>query len=135
VYLQPAPCIVEVLEYLKIKNIPVGIISNSAFTGKILEEELKKHGLRKYFKFLISSADYGLKKPHPFLFELAVSKIGIEPDNIWFIGDNIICDVEGSKNAGMIPFHYIGKSKKCEIPKEQTIENWTNLITILNLTY
>ena len=134
IHMEPAPRISETLEYLQKRNIPTGVVSNSAFSGKILEEELEKHGLWKYFKFLISSADYGLRKPHPFLFELAASKMAFLPEDIWFIGNDVQCDVEGSRRAGMIPFHYIGKTGKSELPGEQTIKSWDELISRIELT-
>lgn len=105
-----APKILEVLDFAKHLNVPMGIVSNAAFSGKTLEWELEKQGLRHYFKFVMSSSDYGLRKPHPYLFKLAASKIGAFPNEIWFIGDNIGWDVEGSRNVGMTPFHYIQNS-------------------------
>ena len=134
-HLQPAHSVSEMLEYLNTKNITAGIVSNSTFSGELLEAELEKYGLRKYFKFLIASADYGIRKPHPFIFELAISKMGSPVEDIWSIGDNIECDIKGSQNVGMTAFHYIGKSKKRELTEEQTIKSWEDFIKSIQNTH
>jgi putative hydrolase of the HAD superfamily len=130
----PAPEIYEMLRFIKDYNIPMGIVSNNAFSGKTIEKELKKQGLRDYFEFVISSSDYGVRKPHPYLFQIAASKIGFKPSEIWFIGDDIDCDIKGSKNAGMTPLHYIGKTGKTTLVRNEVIKNWNEMIDILKQT-
>jgi putative hydrolase of the HAD superfamily len=47
------------------------------------------------------SADYSVRKPNPLLFETAAAKLGVAPENIWFVGDQLDLDIEGAKSAGM----------------------------------
>jgi putative hydrolase of the HAD superfamily len=82
----------------------------------------------------MSSSDYGLRKPHPYLFKLAASKISAFPNEIWFIGDNVGWDVEGSRNVGMTPFHYIGKTGNTHVSEAETIRNFDDIIRILKKT-
>ncbi len=128
----PAPKIRETLEFICQMNIPIGIVSNSVFSGKMLENELKRHNLLHYFRFVMASSDYGLRKPHPFLFELAASKLNAATSEVWFVGDTIECDIEGSRKTGMTPFHYIGKIKESPLPQTEVIRNWDELITMLS---
>ena len=126
-----APGIKNVLDYIKELNIPMAVVSNSAFSGKMLEYELEKQGIRKHFEFIMASSDYGLRKPHPYLFELAASKIKAFTNDIWFIGDSIEKDVMGSRNVGMTSFHYIGKKKQTSLPMDEVINCWENFIPLL----
>lgn len=46
------------------------------------------------------------RKPNPMLFELALKKAGLPSRDVWFCGDSIEADVEGSANAGIFPVWY-----------------------------
>jgi len=106
VVMRPEPGIQDFLAELARAGIPVGLVSNTAFRGHVLEWELNQHGLREYFRFAMSSADYGIRKPHPAIFLTAAAKLGIEPKDIWFVGDSVRYDVIGALAAGMQPVWY-----------------------------
>jgi len=97
------PNVVEVLRWLSSRDIPMGVVSNCTFSGPAIEYELRKHGVVEFFRFVISSADYGIRKPHPLIFETAAAKIGANPNDIWFVGDSLQKDVLGSRACGMQP--------------------------------
>ena len=42
------------------------------------------------------------------LMDLALEKAELQPDEVWYIGDQYECDVKGSLNAGLLPVWYIG---------------------------
>lgn len=107
----PAEGIVEVLDFLKINSIKTGILSNTSFSGYLLEEELTKHNLTRYFPFVISSADYGIRKPDPRIFNVAIKKMYLEPVDIWFVGDMLEYDVAGAVQSGLYPVWYNPKGK------------------------
>jgi len=104
--LKPADGIFEVLDTLEKNKIKTGIISNTLFTGTVLEEELSRHNLAHRFSFLISSADYGFRKPHRRIFEVAVRKMNLKPGDIWFVGDKLEYDVKGAFDYGLYPVWY-----------------------------
>lgn len=106
VRMEPEPGIVDVLDHLRAKGLPMGVVSNSAFSGNTLSWELRRHGLDVSFKFLMSSADYGVRKPHPMIFLAAAARLGLEPEDIWFIGDTFEADVVGAAGAGMRAIWY-----------------------------
>lgn len=92
----------DVLEALRLERIPLGIISNSVFSGSALSDQLAELGLREFFDFLISSSDFGRRKPHPSLFEAASRQMGLQPRNVWYLGDRIDTDIAGAHAAGMV---------------------------------
>jgi len=93
---------------LNVKNMGIltGLVSNSILGGKCFEHFLEKWGLLASLDFLMSSADYGFRKPHPQLFKTALAKLGTKPEETWFVGDTLTDDVIGSNNAGMTPVWY-----------------------------
>ena len=74
----PEPGVRLMLGSLESSEVRRAIISNSVFPGFILEEELEKHDLLHFFEFLISSADYGFRKPHSNVFLTALGETWIE---------------------------------------------------------
>lgn len=96
----------EMLQTLHQAGLPMAVLSNSVFTGKTLEKELQKHNIAQYLQFVISSADYGIRKPHPTLFRTAAAKLHTEPQKIWFAGDSLNQDIRGAANTGLTPIWY-----------------------------
>lgn len=130
---RPQEGILEVLEYLRLQKIPLGVVSNSAFSEETLKKDLQKHKMDHFFNFLISSAEYGLRKPHPALFLLAAAKLVKEPEYIWFVGDSLQCDILGSLKVGMVPIWY-NKSEQRRSQEDLRpageIKAWVNFIPL-----
>jgi putative hydrolase of the HAD superfamily len=103
---KPAEGIFELLDVLDASGIKTGIISNSINRGVVLEDELTKHDLAQRFSFVMSSADYGIRKPHRYIFRVAIKKMGLEPSDIWFVGDKPEYDIIGALDAGLYPVWY-----------------------------
>ena len=95
------PDIKRALDFLVDKNIRIAAISNAIFSSSCMKVELAKHNIDKYFEFIISSADYGIRKPGIEIFELALSTLKIKPQSTWYIGDNWEADIIGSTSANM----------------------------------
>jgi putative hydrolase of the HAD superfamily len=104
--MEPQPGIAAVLDSLTTRGIPIGVVSNAMFSADILKWELARHRLDGAFRFVMSSADYGLQKPHLAIFRAAAARLGFQPHEIWFVGDNYDKDVMGASGAGMIPLWY-----------------------------
>ncbi len=118
----------EVEEY----GMPMGVVSNSSFAGPTLEQELEVQGIRSHFRFVISSADYGVRKPDPLIFEVALRRLGMEPGQVWFAGDNVGYDIVGARRAGIFPVAY---NPRNGIPEEAgehaVITAWSQLLSLL----
>ena len=48
----------------------------------------------------------GVKKPDPYIFELALEMAEVNPKNSLMIGDNLEADILGAKAMGMLVLHY-----------------------------
>ncbi len=129
----PEDGIYEVLDTLEMFEIKTGILSNASWSGTFLEEELEKHDLLRRFSFIISSADYGVRKPHPRIFDIAARKMGLQPRDIWFIGDKLQFDIKGAITAGMQPVWYNPRNGNPD-PQYDCLEihHWNEFIEIIN---
>ncbi|MDO5401485.1 MAG: HAD family hydrolase [Eubacteriales bacterium] len=96
----------EFLTYLHHKGIRTGVISNFIFSSSRLLEWLTNLYPNNEFEFVVTSSDYGIRKPNKLLFEVAVSKSRLSPGEIWYVGDKAAVDVAGSQSAGMVPVLY-----------------------------
>lgn len=102
----PTPGMEGLLARLRERRIGSGVISNMGFSGSALRARLEKLFPEHRFDFVLSSADYVLRKPDPHLFELALHKCGHPAREVWFLGDNPEADVIGAANAGLTPVYY-----------------------------
>ncbi len=129
---QPAEGIFEFLDTLEENGIKTGILSNSSFSGAIMVEELAKHNLAHRFSFLISSADYGIRKPRNRIFSLAVKKLNLAPSDVWFIGDKPDYDIKGAIDSGLCPIWYNPRNESGNADYEcLEVKNWYELKEII----
>lgn len=129
---EPEPGIHEVLARLSELSIPLGVVGNSSFSGRCLGIELESQGMMAPFRFVMSSADYGVRKPHPAIFRAAASKLGVAPGEIWFIGDNLEWDVAGARGAGMTAIWYNPKgATEVSATPDATLRSWTDMLDLL----
>lgn len=99
----------EMLDYLDSKGIRTGVISNLCFSGAALKERLNRLLPNNKLEFVLASSEYVFQKPHSMMFEIALQKAGLTPDEVWFCGDNIEADIYGAHNVGMFPVFYEGE--------------------------
>ena len=112
------PCVHELLSCLQQRGIRSGVISNIGWSGAALTRRLNRLLPENHFEFVIASSEYGLRKPDRFLFDLALQKAGLSPDDVWYCGDNLHADVCGAHGAGIFPVLY-----ECAVPDGRTASN------------
>ena len=105
---RPTEGIKDFLEYLKNKGIRTGVISNISYASSVVAERINRLLPENAFEFIITSSNYIFRKPNKRIFDLALEKAGLEPDEVWYIGDQYECDEKGALNACLLPIWYIG---------------------------
>lgn len=135
----PTPGMTELLAILRAQNIGTGVVSNMGFSGTALRLRLDTLFPEHSFRFVMSSADYVLRKPNPRLFALALKKSGCRAEETWFAGDNPGMDIMGAAGAGLTPVYY-DRDLGCayrepfhvqELPPCLRIEDWSELYDFL----
>jgi HAD superfamily hydrolase (TIGR01549 family) len=86
------------LECLKARGVPMGIISNY---GTHLLDLLPKLEIFDYFDFIIVSAIVGAVKPNAKIFQIGIEEAGVSPNQILYVGDNPVDDIEGARKVGI----------------------------------
>lgn len=99
------PGAAEMLKELEKRGIRTGVISNLGWSCEALTDRLKRL-MGHAFEMVLVSSEYGVRKPHPLLFQAALGKAGLEARDVWFCGDQIGADIHGAQGAGMFPVWY-----------------------------
>lgn len=88
-----------VLEDLK-ETYKMGVLSNFPYK-KALLTTLERFNLEQFFEAIVVSAELGVRKPNPRIFEEALRILGIIASDAVFVGDTLKTDIFGAQNAGM----------------------------------
>ena len=83
---------VEVLRTLRRRYV-IGALTNGNANVRRLE-------IGPLFHFAIQAGEVGLSKPEPAMFEEAMRRTGLRPDEIVHVGDHLDADVAGAKRLG-----------------------------------
>lgn len=94
------PDVLGTLNALQSSGIRMGVVSNWDQYLRSIFDGLE---LSRYFEVLLSSADVGIRKPDPEIFEMAADRIGIPAANIAFVGDHLYADAMGAQQRDMTP--------------------------------
>ncbi len=88
----------EVLDDLKARGYLLGVISNS--DGRV-ESYLTEANLTAHLTVIVDSRIVGIEKPDPGIFDLALERTGVAPEQAVYVGDFYSLDVVGARNAGL----------------------------------
>lgn len=102
----------KMIDYINKNGIRSAVISNLLWSGEALTQRLNRLLPNNKFEFVMTSSDYFLRKPNRILFDIAVQKSGLCPEDIWYCGDNPQADVEGSAQVGIFPVWYDNDTEK-----------------------
>jgi HAD superfamily hydrolase (TIGR01662 family) len=126
---KPMPGAHQALEQCHRWGVPVAVVSNTCFSQSAIRYELGKHGLAEHLAFIVVSADYSVRKPHVLLFETAAARLGVLPEDIWFMGDRVDTDVAGAKAAGMTAVWFNpNKRPGSDEGADLTVAGWPELM-------
>ena len=106
------PFTFELLKTLKAKGYKLGIITNGR--DELQQRKIDLLGIRPLFDEIVTSGGFAKQmcgdelnrdwyKPNTPVFEYMAKKLGEEPKDLYYIGDNPVNDVLASKNAGYVP--------------------------------
>lgn len=127
----PTEGMLEFLDFLKKQGIRTGVISNITYCGEAVKDRIDNVVIGHDFEFIIATSEYMFRKPNKRIFQLALEKADLNPEDVWYIGDNYECDVVGARNAGIFPVWYVGAKEATYAEKEDVlvIKKWADLQT------
>lgn len=93
-----APGVERFCRAAKAAGIRLAVVSNFDTRLRPLLQEL---GVARWFDAIVVSAEEGVEKPDPRIFETACRRLGVEPSRCLMVGDSSSDDVEGARAAGL----------------------------------
>lgn len=118
----------ETLQYLA-GRYKLSIITNGF--EEIQNMKLTSGNLHQFFDHIVTSQKTGHKKPAPQIFDYALSQNGIGPHQAVMVGDNLVTDIGGARNAAIAHVFYnpeeIQHSEK-EVFEITTLKELCNLL-------
>lgn len=88
------------LKKLETDGYRLGLISNAG-DDQDVQQLAHRFDIAQYFDFILTSAACSYRKPHPRIFELALSNWYFLPSEAVMVGDNLDADIRGAKSAGL----------------------------------
>jgi HAD superfamily hydrolase (TIGR01509 family) len=89
------------LEALRARGLKLALVSNTASPLWLLQPILDRQGLVDRVDAIVLSSEVGKRKPHPAIFEQALTELGVDSNDALFVGDRIEADVLGASRVGM----------------------------------
>ncbi len=128
------PGVLDFIQLLKSRGVVTANITD--LTAQIQFRKLIYFGLDELFDYVVTSEEAGRDKPDRSAFELALTKLGFNPEDVWMIGDNPVSDMKGAGAFGMVKIqkkHAGVKFHKEEIGRPDLIfKNFKELIDIVS---
>ena len=121
------PDVEACLKGLKRRGFRLGVISNWDAT---LEQLFRRLGLLPYFDEIIASAAVGCRKPSKAIFEIAVERMGVSPEEAIHVGDLPEADGQGAQGAGLRPI-IIDRANNLENCPYERVTLLTDLVSLL----
>jgi HAD superfamily hydrolase (TIGR01549 family) len=110
----------------------VGILTNGFTT--LQRGKIKRHRLDQHVDFTLVSEEAGYHKPDKRLFLAALELAGgVAPEQVLYVGDSLVADIQGAQNAGMWPIFMSPGDKDNCLDGIVTICQLSELLTLLKL--
>lgn len=91
----------EVLKGLN-RSLVCCVASNAgASDGDLMGLALERVGIRRYFRYLLTSKELGVAKPDPLFFIEVAKRVGAAPSACIMVGNDYVKDIIGAKQVGM----------------------------------
>lgn len=94
----PFPRVRESLEALRDRGVRLAVLTNSG--RRAAAEALGRPGLTDLFEFVLTRDDTEAMKPRPEGLELAVARLGLPNDSVFYVGDSVL-DIRAAREAGI----------------------------------
>lgn len=124
----------EALDLLGGKGVWTCIVSNTSWGSPAdpWREEMVKHGVADRVDDIVFCRDVGWRKPDRRIYEHAMTKLNVAPEQCLFVGDSMRHDIQGAHAVGIEPV-LIDRGRRHEWPEEDHIHSLWELVKGLDL--
>lgn len=89
------------LDSLRARGLKLALVSNALDPPGLMHRDLARFGVAERLDFAVFSSEIGWRKPHPAIFERALTELGVEAAATLFVGDTLASDIAGAHALGM----------------------------------
>jgi putative hydrolase of the HAD superfamily len=91
------------LKELRSKGVKTGVVSNTSWgsPADLWRSEIRRLGLHSLIDSDVFDRDVGWRKPSERIFKFAMMKLGAQPDECLFVGDEPKWDLMGPRAVGI----------------------------------
>lgn len=100
-HLRVPPASLDTLYRIRSAGVKIGIISNAHLLPYMMRRDWENLGIAQYVDASVISSEVGIRKPHISLFERILQELDVLAVDSIFVGDRVLDDVGGAKQAGM----------------------------------
>lgn len=98
-FCRPLPGLRKMIAAFQAKATRLAVITNGPYPFQ--KHNFEAMGVTDAFEFVMVSEQEGLRKPNPLIFQRALTRLEVRPEEAVYVGDNPIADIEGAHGAGM----------------------------------
>jgi len=103
----------------------LAVVSNT-YEPDLVPRHIEAMGIAARFATVVTSVEFGWRKPHPAIYAEALGRLGIGPEQAVFVGDTYDADFAGPQAHGILSF-LIDPAEKYDIPSEQRLASLADL--------
>lgn len=109
----------------------LAVVSNTN-EADLVPRHLAEMGIADRFDAVITSVEVGWRKPHPAIYQSALTALGITASAAVFVGDSHDADYLGPEAAG-ITAYLIDPQRRHDVPEERRLDSLADLPARLGL--
>lgn len=99
---RPVHLMPGVAEMLPRMTLPLAVWANTRDAAEAeVRDWLRRAALDRFFRWVITSVDAGVRKPAPCYFEYALARCGLAKDEVLFVGNQLNTDIAGAEAFGI----------------------------------
>ena len=116
------PFVREALIKVRAAGYRIGLISNTLLKSSYHRDLFRAGGILDLFEFMVFSAEFGMNKPDPSIFQHALDTMKVDAARAWYVGDKPHRDVCGAHGVGMTavlvdgPYDHRTKDSPAHVP-------------------
>jgi putative hydrolase of the HAD superfamily len=120
----------ETLEHLTELNIRLALMTNGE--ARRQRNKVQRFNLERFFTSILIEGEMGFGKPEEAVYKRALRELGLPPDEVWAVGDNLEFDVGGPQKLGIFSiwndFSKQGLPSGSKVIPDRIIHNISELV-------
>ncbi|MFD1675345.1 HAD family hydrolase [Alicyclobacillus fodiniaquatilis] len=128
--IHPVKGAIETLQYLREREIPLVLVTNGDAKGQ--REKIERFHLQQFFTAILIEGECGFGKPDERVYLRALDELGLPPEDVWMIGDNLEWEIVVPQQLGIrgiwVDYRGRGLPVDCATTPYRTISTLSDIL-------